>query len=39
MRSKLVLFLALCFAVTCLTAQAQTVEKNFFHQLKVGEQP
>ncbi|MBU1107809.1 MAG: hypothetical protein KKB51_14140 [Candidatus Riflebacteria bacterium] len=39
MRTKLALFLVLCFALTCLTAQAQTIEKTFFHQLKVGEQP
>ena len=39
MRTKLALFLALCFALTCLTAQAETLEQNFFHQLKVGEQP
>jgi len=39
MRTKLVLFLALCFALACLTAQAETIENNFFHQLKIGEQP
>lgn len=39
MRTKSILFLALFFALTCLTVQAQTIEKSFFHQLKVGEQP
>lgn len=39
MRTKSILFLTFCFALSCLVAQAQTIEKNFFHQLKVGEQP
>lgn len=39
MRTRSILFLALCFALSCLTVQAQTIEKDFFHQLKVGEQP
>ncbi|HAE39457.1 MAG TPA: hypothetical protein DCG57_12580 [Candidatus Riflebacteria bacterium] len=39
MRTRLALFLTFCFILTCLSAQAQTIEKNFFHQLKIGEQP
>lgn len=39
MRTKSILLLALGFVFTCLIVQAQTIENNFFHQLKVGEQP
>ncbi len=39
MRIRSLVLLIVCLLSVALVAQAETLEKNFFHQLKVGEQP
>lgn len=39
MRIRSLVLLIVCLLSVAMVAQAETLEKNFFHQLKVGEQP